>query len=462
MSSPAARITVLDDELNMGRVLSKLLALEGYNVAAFQSPAKALEHLLADPPDVLISDLRMPEMDGEEVLERLHKAQLPCEVIIMTAYGTVESAVRCVRHGAYDYVTKPFDTKELLGTVRQAVASARRRSGPAATPPSETEARGLVGESAAMGQVRDLIARYAPVDSPVLITGESGTGKELVARAIHDASPRRRAPFVAVNCASIPESLIESELFGHEKGAFTGADEARAGLMEAADHGTLFLDEIGELPIGLQAKLLRALQEKEITRVGSVQPRPVNVRILAATNRSLSRMAEGGTFRQDLYYRLNVLKLALPALRERREDLPLLAEHFLAEQRTATGRTGLRLGEAAVEAIRKNDWPGNVRELRNAIERASVLADGDEIRAADLQSGGTAGSGQVRRMEQTAPGGELPEFREARDRFEADYLSALLTSCKGNVSEAAKRAGMSRRNLYEKMEKLGLDTSKFK
>ncbi len=459
-----ARVVVLDDEQNMGRVLSKLLKLEGYTVAAFQSPVEALEHLTAEPPEVLISDLRMPEMDGEAVLEQVHERGLPCEVIIMTAYGTVESAVRCVRHGAYDYVTKPFDTKALLGTVRQAVASARRKSSataPSAQKPNESEGR-LVGASGAMEQVRELIARYARVDSPVLISGESGTGKELVARAIHEESPRHGAPFVAVNCASIPETLMASELFGHEKGAFTGADEARAGLMEAADGGTLLLDEIGELPLGLQAKLLRALQEKEITRVGSVQPRPVNVRILAATNRALARMTQEGTFREDLYYRLNVLKLSLPSLRERPEDIRVLAEHFLEEQRKAAGKPELHLTENALDVLQHREWRGNVRELRNAIERAAVLCDGEEIGPRDLHGGDRESSREIPRLDVPPGQEELPEFREARDKFEAEYLSALLRSCKGNVSEAAKRSGMSRRNLYDKLDKLGLDPAGFK
>ncbi len=460
-----ARVVVLDDEQNMGRVLTKLLKLEGCTVTAFQSPREALEHLFAEPPDVLITDLRMPEMDGEEVLERVRDKGLPCEVILMTAYGTVESAVRCVRHGAYDYITKPFDTKALVGTVRQAAASARRKYGAGTATPSPTgEMHRLVGSSPAMEQTRGLIERYAQVDSPVLIAGESGTGKELVAQAIHAGSPRHNAPFVAVNCASIPETLMESELFGHEKGAFTGADESRAGLMEAADGGTLFLDEIGELPLGLQAKLLRALQEKEITRVGSVHPRPVNVRILAATNRSLFRMSEGGTFRQDLYYRLNVLRLTVPPLRERRGDIRELAEHFLAEQRTASGKPDLHLAPDALGVLENRGWPGNVRELRNAIERAAVLCDGDEIDAKELHAGERESSREVPRLDVPgAPGAEgLPEFREARDQFEADYLSALLRSCKGNVSEAAKRSGMSRRNLYDKLEKLHLDPAQFK
>ncbi len=468
------RILILDDEPNMGKVLQKLLRLEDYSVEAYQSPSAALEYMRRDHVDVLVTDLRMPEMSGEEILSAVKEEELGCEVIVMTAYGTVESAMRCVRQGAYDYVTKPFDSKALVGTVKTAVKKRNmdRDSAPRQLDASEArEIQGLLGESQAIQSVRQLIAKIAPSDSAVLIYGESGTGKELAARAIHNLSHRHGNRFVAINCASIPENLMESELFGHEKGSFTGADQQKVGLIEAAQEGTLFLDEIGELPSSLQAKLLRALQEREITRVGSVETIPVNVRVIAATNRRLEEAVREGTFREDLYYRLNVLKVKMPPLRERSGDIPMLAEHFLHVFRRSAGKKNLEFDSDVLAALQRRSWPGNVRELKNVIERLVVLSDEDHVSHETLDEMAIYDSQPLPMPEASLAGdaplsswddGEIIDFRQARDQFEADYLRQVLKACGGNVSEAAKKAGISRRSFYEKIEKLGVDQSRFK
>lgn len=459
------RVVVLDDEANMGKVLAKLLRLEEYEVSAFERPADAIADIEHHGADVLLTDLRMPGMTGEEVLEKTRDIHPGCEVIVMTAYGTVESAMRCVRNGAYDYVTKPFDTKTLLSTVRSAARKGRRAA--AAAPAAET-GHEILGESAQIEAVRELIRKIAPSDSAVLVYGESGTGKELAARAIHRLSPRANQRFMAVNCASIPESLIESELFGHEKGAFTGAHEMKIGLIEAAHEGTLFLDEIGELPLSLQAKLLRTLQEREITRIGSTADISVDIRVIAATNLRLEQAVQAGQFRQDLYYRLNVLKVKMPPLRERVDDIRFLTGHFLKLFRKRAGRADLEFDDDLIERLMEMTWPGNVRELRNIVERIVVLSDENPVTVAIFQELGIFDS-QTRNhavdpaaQAAVEADGKVRDYREARDAFELNYLRSVLKACDGNVSEAAKKAGISRRSFYEKIEKLGIDQGDFK
>jgi two-component system response regulator AtoC len=453
------RILVVDDEVNMGRILTKLLTLEGFDVRAFSSPTEALQQLPAIRPLVVLSDLRMPGLTGEELLERVKREDPSTEVLLMTAYGTVDSAMRCVRQGAFDYVTKPFETDALLAAVKKAAAKALL-----ARPQEAPATDDMIGESPALIALRELVGRFAPVDAPVLILGESGTGKELVARALHRRSPRRHGPLVTINCASIPETLLESELFGHERGAFTGAQEEKIGLAEAANGGTLFLDEIGEMPLALQAKLLRLLQEREITRVGAVHPRPVNIRVLAATHRPLLDDAGAGRFREDLYYRLHVLSIHLPALRDRPQDIPLLAEFFLGRCRQELGRPGLRWDSNALADLASRPWRGNVRELENTVQRLAIMTDGDVIATprvtAAASSQGPLGS-QPERPEGSDPA-TVQDYWTEKDEFEADYLRRVLRACAGNVSEAARRSGMSRRNLYEKLEKLGLNPESFK
>lgn len=487
-------VVVLDDEPNMGKVLRKLLGLEGYRVESFTEPGPFIAYIQGNPVDVVLTDLRMPGLDGEGVLAKLSAEKaFRGEAIVMTGYGTVESAMRCVRQGAFDYVTKPFDTKALLATVAAAAASARRRApgshgrpavadaeatapAAAAAPPTSPASQWeLVGTSPQLEAARQLIARIAPTESAVLISGESGTGKELAARAIHRLSRRCDNRFVAINCASIPETLIESELFGHVKGSFTGAHETKMGLVEAADGGTLFLDEIGELPLALQSKLLRVLQEREITRVGDVETRPVDIRVIAATNRRLEKQVELGHFRQDLYYRLNVLKIRMPALRERPGDIPVLARHFLATMRDRAGRPAATFEEELLEHIARMSWPGNVRELRNFVERVLVLSSADAIGPAVLQELALydsrtlgeeekpAASGSVVPASTPPPPAPAPiDFRQARDDFERDYVARVLRSVGGNVTEAARVSGMSRRHFYEKIEKLKIDLDAFK
>ncbi len=466
-----ARVVVIDDEPNMGVVLTKLLRLEGHAVTAFDSAENALTHVAKRGAEVVITDLRMPEMTGEEVLERLRAAGFRGAVIVMTAYGSIESAMRCVKNGAFDYVTKPFDTKALLATVRRAAQSAPVADR-APTPRAKAPDNELLGESPEMRSVREMIARIAPSESSVLIYGESGTGKELAARAIHRQSARSKGRFIAINCASIPESLIESELFGHEKGSFTGAHEAKTGLVEAASGGTLFLDEIGELPVAMQAKLLRVLQEREISRVGSVHSMPVDIRVIAATNRRLETAVQTGEFREDLYYRLNVIKLKMPPLRERLDDIPIIAEHIIGILRERGGRPRLALHPSFLVKLKRLQWPGNVRELRNFIERVAVLSDSDMITEdvllelavfdSQLTPQPAAGHSPTSPGASHHPPGQALDYREARERFEVDYIHGVLKSCVGNVTEAARKAGMSRRNFYDKLEKLGIDPSLFK
>ncbi|MEO8377519.1 MAG: sigma-54 dependent transcriptional regulator [Candidatus Sumerlaeota bacterium] len=488
MIAEKPQIAVVDDEPNMGKILFKVFTMEGYGVTVFDSPLKALPALKTHPVDVVLSDLRMPGMTGEEMLEKLRAQGFAGEVILMTAYATVESAMRCVRAGAFDYVTKPFETKSLLATVRRAIDKSRKIERPrtndtaSIAPPAPAATvninssidKELIGVSPEMTGIRELIRKIAPSEASVLITGESGTGKELAARAIHRLSARATQRFVAVNCASIPATLIESELFGHEKGAFTGANETKRGLLESAEGGTLFLDEIGELPMALQSKLLRALQEREITRVGSVENIPVDIRVVAATNRSLSTAVQQNEFREDLYYRLNVLNIRMPALRKRSSDIPVLVENFLREFRERDGlKAELKIGPGVMQKLSAMEWPGNVRELRNYVERLTVLSDGPLITMSVLSDLATNESQTFKSIRIIPGAGQAPsqdpkeisdviDFRHARDRFEAEYIKKVLRSCDGNVSEAAKKSGMSRRNFYEKIEKLGIDPSEYK
>lgn len=463
----------------MGIILSRILQAEGYYVTAFSDAAKAVEHIRATPPDLVVTDMRMPDVTGMDVLRATRGASADTNVIVMTAYATVEKAVECMRAGAFDYITKPFKSDELLMTVGKALAHTRLvRENESLTETMNRQSGvdvSMVGESAAMRRIEELIQRVAPTDSAVLIRGESGTGKELVAKGLHQLGRRRKKRFVAINCASIPENLLESELFGHEKGSFTGADRTKMGLVELADGGTLFLDEIGELPMSLQSKLLRVLQEREIQRVGGVHTIAVDIRLVAATNRSLRRAMAAKEFREDLYYRLNVIEIKLPPLRERAEDVGMLAEHFLEKICRRMNRSKLKIAMEAVESLEKYAFPGNVRELENVIERCIVLSDGDMIeledipqdirRAAeygmnlDMAQSGDYPAVEAARAEKDGAG-RLLEFRDARDDFEREYLQRALAEAKGNVSEASRMTGLSRRHFYEKMEKLGVRDEK--
>jgi two-component system, NtrC family, response regulator AtoC len=442
-------ILVVDDEPNV-RESFRLVLEDAYDVIDVPDGARALEAVRASPVDLVLLDLRLPEMDGIEVLERLKALDEGVEVILVTAVKTVRMAVAAMKLGAFDYVTKPFDEDELLSLVRRAL---QKRSlerevtflrGELAR---QHDREDIVGEHPEMQKLSRLITQVARTTTTVLITGESGTGKELIARAIHHRGQRRDKPFVPVNPAAIPESLVESELFGHEKGAFTGAHQRKLGRFELAQGGTLFLDEIGLLRPEVQAKLLRVLQEREIERVGGTHTIKIDVRIVAATNLDLKRAVASGAFREDLFYRLNVVPIAVPPLRERIEDLPLLVDHFIRRYNHECNKRIEALTPDALAALGSYSWPGNVRELQNIVERTVVLVDGPLISAADLPLDLT--------ISPTRPGSASDKRRvdlnEASDRFERLIVQRVLEEARGNVSEAARVLGLHRNSLKVKL-----------
>jgi DNA-binding NtrC family response regulator len=442
-------ILVVDDEPNV-RESFRLVLEDAYDVIDVPDGAAALDAVRTSSVDLVLLDIRLPEMDGIEVLERLKALDEGVEVILVTAVKTVRTAVAAMKLGAFDYVTKPFDEDELLSLVRRAL---QKRSlerevtflrGELAR---QHDREDIVGEHPEMQKLSRLITQVARTTTTVLITGESGTGKELIARAIHYRGPRRDKPFVPVNPAAIPESLVESELFGHEKGAFTGAHQRKLGRFELAQGGTLFLDEIGLLRPEVQAKLLRVLQEREIERVGGTHPIKIDVRIVAATNLDLKRAVASGAFREDLFYRLNVVPIAVPPLRDRIEDLPLLVDHFIRRYNHECNKRIEALTPDALAALSSYTWPGNVRELQNIVERTVVLVDGPLISAADLPLDLT--------ISPTRPGSTSDKRRvdlnEASDRFERLIVQRVLEEARGNVSEAARVLGLHRNSLKVKL-----------
>jgi two-component system response regulator AtoC len=447
-----SRVLVVDDEPGLRQSLGLLLADAGYDVVAEGNGTRALERALAESFDLVLCDVRMPQMDGLAFLRAYKGRGGTALIIMMSAYGGEEAALAAMKEGAYDYIPKPFRPDEVVLTLRK--AEERERLGRTvatlrAQLDSTPAARALIAESPAMRQALEIVARVAGHPTTVLITGERGTGKEVIAQAIHRASARAAGPFVAVNCAAIPDTLLESELFGYVKGAFTGAAADRPGLFEQADGGTLLLDEVGELPLALQAKLLRALQENEIRRVGDQKTRRVDVRLLAATAKDLGAEAAAGRFRHDLLDRLNVVAIHLRPLSERRADIAPLAAHFAAR---LAGRLGRRvaLSDAALAWLREQPWPGNVRSLEHAIERAAVLSD-KEI----LEPGDFSAAHPVRAAERES-GGELT-LRDAVEVAERQVITAALGAAAGNRREAAKRLGVSLRTLFYKMDRYGID-----
>ena len=450
------RVLVVDDEPGLRQSLGLLLSDAGYSVSAERDGRRGLERALAEPFDLVLCDVRMPEMDGLTFLRNYRAKGGSALVIMMSAYGGEDAAIAAMKEGAYDYLPKPFRPDEVVLTLRKADERERLRQEVAglraqlARGPAE---RGLIAESGAMREALTLIARVAEHNTTVLITGESGTGKEVIARAIHRASPRATRGFVAINCAAIPENLLESELFGHVRGAFTGASADKIGLFEQAHGGTLLLDEIGELPLGLQAKLLRVLQESEIRRVGDQRTRRVDVRVLAATARDLAAEVKAGRFREDVFYRLNVVSIELPPLRARHEDIAPLARHFAALLEKRLGHP-LSLSEGAVSWLQAQPWPGNVRELENAIERAAVLSDRERLEPEDLRRGPPPGAVSQAPPDSPAGSGSLDDAVAAAER---QAITAALTATDGNRREAAKRLGISLRTLFYKMGRHQLD-----
>lgn len=459
------RVLVVDDETTLARSLARALELRGFYARAVDDATEAVRLAQQGEVDVMLVDLNMPKMSGMEVLAQVKRDRPDVEVLMMTAYGDVDTAVAAVKAGAYDFFTKPFPSNDAVALAVEQAAEHRRLLGRTRELEHEIDelenalhARDrfgdILGTSPRMVEVYRLVEGVAATTSTVLILGESGTGKELVARAIHQRSMRRDKPFVVVNCGAIPSELVESELFGHVKGAFTGATSARQGLFEAADKGTLFLDEVGDLPLSAQVKLLRTLQEGEVKRVGSNEARTVDVRVIAATNVDLRQRVREGRFREDLYYRLDVISIVLPPLRERRQDIPLLANHFLRKYAARTGKRVSSIAPAALRAMETYSWPGNVRELENAIERAVVLARSDTITLEDLPSLRPGASRASTTPSRWPPPtnrslADLP-YTEARRRalieFERAYVTELLSRARGNISQAAREAGLDRSN----------------
>jgi len=444
------KILVVDDEPAQRELVSGFLARHGFEVTTARDGAEALERFRREPVDLILTDQKMPGLSGLELTQAARAVNPEVAVVLMTAYGTIEHAVAAIKAGATDYLTKPLNLDELLhrlGQVRdhQRLLGENRELRAALQERHRVE--GILGESGRMQEVLSLVRRVAASDATVLIRGESGTGKELIAKAIHYASRRAEGPLVRVNCAALPETLLESELFGHEKGAFTGAQATRRGRFELAHGGSLFLDEIGDLPPHLQVKLLRVLQEREIERVGSSRPIPVDVRLLAATHRDLEALVKAGGFREDLYYRINVVTLAVPPLRERREDIPLLLDHFLSKFARANGKTIRGLTREARDTLLRYDYPGNVRELENLMERAVVLTRDEVIGRADLPL-------SVRDAEPES--GEATGLPAAVEGLERRMIRDALARADGVQTRAAELLGISERVLRYKLRKYGL------
>ncbi len=451
MSTPRARVVVADDEELARKSLGEILTEDGYEVLLAADGEEALRLVSEQAPDVLLTDLKMPHLGGEDLLARVRTAHPEVAVVIMTAHGTIASAVKALHAGAEDYLTKPIDVEKLEHLLASILARRRLLAETRLLRERLDEKyrfENIVGGSPAMLEVFRLVRQVASSQASVLITGDSGTGKELIAQAIHQHSPRRDAPFVKVACAALPETLLESELFGHERGAFTGAVARRTGRFEMAAGGSIFLDEIGDVPIGMQVKLLRFLQERQFERLGGNQTQTVDVRVLAATHRDLSALIKEGKFREDLYYRMNVVEIPLPPLRARGEDIPLLAETFLRKYAAANGKTIEGFAPAALQAIAAWDWPGNVRQLEHAIERAVILARGPvldldlfpAIPAPAAASGNGAGGGP------RVPGSTM-------DDIERDAIVRTMESVGGSVSRAAAILKISPRTIQYKMKR---------
>lgn len=453
-------LLVVDDRPNMLSLLTKVLSKDA-RVLTAQSGTEALRVLEDEPVSAILCDLRMPDMDGLQVLREAKRLRPHAEFVLMTAYASVSSAVEAMRLGAYDYVTKPFEPAEARAIVLKALARATAAEAVAENGTQVEVLPGVLARSAPMAQLAELVRRMAASAATVLVLGETGTGKERIARAVHQLSPRAERRFVAVNCAAIPAELLESELFGYAKGSFTGAVKDRAGLFEEADGGTLFLDEIGDMRLSLQAKLTRVIEERAIRRVGESRERPLDVRLVAATHRNLEQMVSTGAFREDLWYRLNVAAVRVPPLRERADDIELLALHFLRQVSAESGGPARELSAAALETLRTFPWPGNVRQLRSAIERAAIVAPQERIEVGDLPPEVLGVPSQDQPVDLTHLDWSHA-MEEAKNRFGRQYLRSLLRKHRGQVAEAASAAGVERESFYRLMRRYDVNPDTFR
>ena len=442
-----ASLLLVDDDPDLLRLLAIRLKANGYGVTAVDSAQRALASIAASRPDLVLTDLRMEGMDGMALFQEIQASYPGLPVIILTAHGTIPDAVAAVKKGVFGYLTKPYDADELLAQIERAL---KLHGGAAMGGAGQAWREDIVTRSTLMEDVLAKAQRVAAGDASVLIQGESGSGKELLARAIHRASPRANQPFVAINCGAIPETLLESELFGHQKGSFTGAIADQRGLFVAADKGTLFLDEIGDMPLALQVKLLRVLETREVRPIGATRSTPFDVRIISATHRDLAKEKENGNFREDLYYRLNVVSLRLPCLDERPEDVPLLAEHFLKRLAPRYNRENAAFSPEALELLVKAKWPGNVRQLYNVVEQSVALCPTEIIPQTFVE--------QAIQVEMH----EMTSFEDARKRFERDYLTRILKLTKGSVTQAAKLARRNRTEFYKLLQRHRLEPAMFK
>jgi two-component system response regulator AtoC len=448
-------ILVIDDEENMRHMLSVMLSRQGYHVDQAANGEEGLTCLDSHAYDFILCDIRMPEMDGTDFLLRALERRVAAPVIMMSAYGSVETAIECMKRGAYDFISKPFKKDEIVMVLKKAEERERLKSENRQlrhVVAGQFSYSGIISRTPRMQELFGQIRKVADLKTTVLVLGESGTGKELVARALHQNGRRSGKPFVAVNCGAIPENLLESELFGHVRGAFTDASRDKAGLFEQADGGTLFLDEVGEMPLSLQVKLLRVLQESEIRRVGASQSRKVDVRVISATSRDLAVDVSAGRFREDLYFRLNVFSLQLPPLRERVEDIPLLTEHFL--KRYGGGDSIMRIESEALRCLMAHSWPGNIRELENAVERANILCEGGRITSLCLPV-----SIRLHQGAETSESGveEILSIKKAETAIEQDLIRKALHKTGGNRTQAAKILEISHRSLLYKIKEYGLE-----
>ena len=463
----AGNILVVDDDQNLIELIGLKLQSEGYEVTSASNGVDALQAARQNLFDLCVLDLRLHDQDGISLMRELHRINPDMRVIILTGYGSVESAVQAMQEGAYSYLTKPFNTQELLLQISRALENRRLNT-------EIQRLRGLleqaydfpnvIAKSAKMRTVLDTVSRIADTESTIYLQGESGTGKEVIAKAIHLASSRRDKPFVAVNCAALPEPLLESELFGHEKGAFTGADKSTRGLLSQANNGTFFLDEVGDMPLSIQAKLLRMLQDRQFYPVGSEKPVLVNVRIIVATNKDLEQEVAKGNFRLDLFYRLHVIPIHLPPLRERKEDIPLLADRFLKQIAQQMHKDLKGITPEAMQKLMLYEWPGNVRELENTLEYAIAMTRHDMLTEDTILIKGAAGNARPEVLNSFINGTKISvkSYKTAKYEFEKEYLLHLLKLCGGKASEAAKLAGKSRTDFYELLRKHEIKIDEFK